>query len=173
MPEIEEPESGRQLDLYLDKGPDDETLKMMRAITASPENDPFERELGPKELGVLALKGEEMESVLRSGTHRIREELKRRGEEKLKLVQGCSVYGQVQILTGDGMKSFNRGANGKESFYVGMDVHIDGASVYKPNYEGAVRVFGRTMEREYPGYLVTWDGRYDHPVNLWMPVSAI
>lgn len=169
----EEPDDGRQLDLYLEQGPDDDTLKQMRAIIASPEKDPFERELGAKGLGALALKGEEMESVLRNGNHRVREELKRRGEEKLKLVKGCGIYGNAQILDGKGMKSFHRGANEKESFYVGMDVRINDASVYKPNYEGVVRVFGRTIEREYPGYLVTWDGKYDHPVNLWIPVSAI
>lgn len=133
MPEKEEPESGRQLDLYLEKGPDDETFKKMRVITASPEKDPFERELGAKELGVLTLKGEEMESVLRNGNYRLRKELKRRGEEKLKLARGCRIYGNAQILDHKGMKMFNSQANEKESFYVGMDVRIDGASVYKPN----------------------------------------
>ncbi|MEK7547602.1 MAG: hypothetical protein AAB540_01775, partial [Patescibacteria group bacterium] len=119
-------EEEKQLGLYLEKGPDNDTLKDMRAITDSSDEEPFERDLDTKKLGNLALQGEEMERVLRSGNYRVAEELKRRGEEKLKEVTGCKVYGRTQILKGEGMKSFHRGANEKESFYVGMDVHADG-----------------------------------------------
>lgn len=173
MSEEKKPGDEKQLGLYLEKGPDDDTLKDMRAITASPETSPFERDLDAKKLADLALKGEEMEQVLQSGNYRVREELKRRGAEKLGQVTGCNIYGRSQILDGRSMKNVHHGANEKESFYVGADVHIDGASVYEPNYNVSVSLFGKRIEREYPGYLVTWDGRYDHPVNLWIPVSAI
>ena len=165
-------EEEKQLGLYLEKGPDNDTLKDMRAITDSSDEEPFERDLDTKKLGNLALQGEEMERVLRSGNYRVAEELKRRGEEKLKEVTGCKVYGRAQILPGTCVRGFNPGANEKESFYVGLDVHIDGTSAYDTNYVNRVNSFARRIEREYPGYLVTWDGRIDHPVNLWIPVSA-
>lgn len=171
----EEPQADNpgQLDLYLEKAPDDNTLERMRQVAASKAEKPFEADIPSAELGQLIDHGELMEGILRTGTHRIRQELEKRGAAKLAEVKGCETYGRVQLLSGRGMKSFHTGANEKEAFYVGMDVRPQGASVYSGNYEGQVERFGRKIEREYPGYLVTWDGRPDHPVNLWVPISKL
>ena len=54
MSEESEPQSGeKQLPLYLEKGPDDDTLRDMRAITSSKETSPFEGEIDVKRLGQL------------------------------------------------------------------------------------------------------------------------
>lgn len=71
------------------------------------------------------------------------------------------------------MKSFHRGASEQEAFYIGIDVRPDGADAYSESYGQGVLSFGRKIERKYPGYLVTWDGRIDHPVNMWVPISAL
>lgn len=173
--ESEEPQADdpRQLDLFPEATQDEGTMRKMRQVVGSPLEKPFEADLPSAELGRLLAHGDVMESVLRVGIHKMREELKRRGEAKLAEVQGCRTYGRTQLLDGPDMKEFHPNANEKETFYVGMDVHPDGASAYASNYEGQVSFFGRKIEREYPGYLVTWDGRHDHPVNLWVPVSKL
>lgn len=172
---VEEPQADdpRQLDLFPEETRDEGTMKRMRQVAGSPTENPFEARLKSAELGQLLAHGERMEEVLRTGTHRMREELKKRGEAKLAEVKDCRTYGRTQLLDGPGMKEFHPNANEKETFYIGMDVHIDGASAYAPNYEGQVSFFGRKIEREYPGYLVTWDGRIDHPVNLWVPIGKL
>lgn len=105
---------------------------------------------------------------------RARAELKRRGLEKVKTVQGCEVrMGRVQILTGEGMKSFNRGANEKESHYVGVEIGFPGVSAYDRDYPDRVHRASERFERANPKYLITWDGRHDHPINLWIPISEI
>lgn len=62
MPEVPVQQSGddKQLPLYLQKGPDDDTLRDMRAITDSKVTAPFEGEIDVQRLGQLALQGEEM-----------------------------------------------------------------------------------------------------------------
>lgn len=171
-PGSKEDNSG-QMDLYLEKGPDDNTLERMRQVAGSSEQTPFEADLSAVELGALAHSAEEIERVLARGRHRAKEELKKRGASKLATVEGCKVYGRTQILSGSGVQNFHRGANKKEAFYIGMDVRPDGASAYSGDYERQVQRFGRHIERNYPGYLVSWDGRVDHPVNLWVPISKL
>lgn len=171
-PEPQEDDS-RQLGLYLEGAPDDRTLERMRQVAGSPAENPFEAELPTADLAQLAAHGEEMKKVLETGVRKIREELERRGEAKLAEVKGCSTYGRTQILSGTGMKTFNIGANEREAFYVGMDIRIESASGYDRNYLNMVHVFAEKIQRDYPGYLVTWDGKSDHPVNLWVPISKL
>ena len=114
-----------------------------------------------------------MARVLRTGNYRVKEELKRRGVEKLKTIPGCTTYGIPQILEGSSMKNFHPEANVKEAFYIGIDVRTDGVSAYDKAYPERVISFGRRMERQHPGYLVHWDGRVDHPITMWVPISAL